>query len=76
MTEGQAWREIAQRYADHADYSLWLRVYDLFTERRIDHFTYRTMVVRIESHMKLAKKFWPAIDGCLAALFLALESEE
>ena len=76
MNEAQAWREIAEKYATEPDYSLWLRAYDLYLDRSIDNFTYRTMCVRIETHLKASKKWCPPIDGCLLALFLALESEE
>lgn len=79
MNEAQAWRAIAEQYAGQADYSLWLRVYELYCAQNIDHFTYRTMVVRIESHLKASQKknrWCPPIDGCLVALFLAIEAEE
>ena len=79
MNEAQAWREIAEKYATEPDYSLWLRVYDLYVDRNIDNYTCRTMYVRIETHLEASRErgVWcPPIDGCFLALFLALESEE
>ena len=79
MNESQAWRAIAEQYATQADYSLWLRAYDLYLDRNIDNFTYRTMCVRIESHLKASVKpnrWCPPINGCLVALFLEPESAE
>lgn len=76
MNEAQAWREIAEKYAAQEDWSLWLGVYDLYLKRKTNQFTYRAMVLRIESHLKASKRFCPPVDVCLLALFLALESEE
>ena len=77
MTEAQAWREIAKKYAIEPDYGLWMGVYDLWSERKIDRFTRHLMALRIQLHHEASRErgVWsPPIDGCLFALFLALES--
>jgi hypothetical protein len=78
MNEAQAWREIAEKYATEPDYSLWLRIHDVWVEGKIDKSTQYLMVLRIQLHHEASRELvdvWsPPIDGCLFALFMALES--
>lgn len=73
MTEANAWREAARRFAERRDYGVWVCLNDLRREGIIAVWMFHKMVDRVRWHM--GTRFYPPIDPCLAALWMALETE-